>query len=98
MVNNLIRQKEWILQLSFMNSKTLYLIKQQKHKMRRLQSKNHKIGTYKVSKISWSCLDDKRSVLDDVIHTLVYCHKGSQMIIEIFKDEHKEEEILTVKK
>ena len=43
--------------------------------MRRIQSKNHKIVTYKVNKISWSCFDDKRFVLYDGIHTLVYFHK-----------------------
>ena len=32
-------------------------------------------GTYKVNKISWSCFDDKRFVLYDGIHTLVYFHK-----------------------
>ena len=36
----------------------------------------HKIGTYEIHKISLSCFDDKRQVLDG-IHTLAYCHKDS---------------------
>ena len=46
-----------------------------KHKMKRIQSKKHKIGTYEINKISLSCFDDKRYVLDDGIHTLAYFHK-----------------------
>ena len=38
--------------------------------MKRIQAKKHKIGTYKIDKISLSCSDDKRQVLDDGIHTL----------------------------
>ena len=43
--------------------------------MRRIQSKKHKIGTYEIDKISLSCFDDKRFVLNDGIHTLAYFHK-----------------------
>ena len=43
--------------------------------MRRIQSKKHKMGTYEISKISLSCFDDKRFVLNDGIHTLAYFHK-----------------------
>ena len=46
-----------------------------RHKMKKIQSKSHKIGTYEVNKISLSCFDDKRFVLDDGIHTLAYFHK-----------------------
>ena len=46
-----------------------------RHKMKRIQSKKHKIGTYKINKISLSCFDDKRFVLNDGIHTLAYFHK-----------------------
>ena len=48
-----------------------------KHKMKRIQAKKHKIGTYEINKISLSCFDDKRQVLDDGIHTLAYFHKDS---------------------
>ena len=39
-----------------------------RHKMKRIQAKKHKIGTYEIDKISLSCFDDKRYVLDDVIN------------------------------
>ena len=42
--------------------------------MRRIQDKKHKMGTCKI-KISSSCLDDKRFVLNDGIHTFAYFHK-----------------------
>ena len=42
---------------------------------KRIQSKLRKIGTYDVFKISVSCFDDKRYVLDDGINTLAYFHK-----------------------
>ena len=31
-----------------------------KHKMKRIQAKKHKIGTYEIDKISLSCFDDKK--------------------------------------
>ena len=46
-----------------------------RQKMRRIESKKHKIGTYEVNKISLLCFDDKRFVLDYGIHTLAYFHK-----------------------
>ena len=46
-----------------------------RHKMKRIQSKKHKIGTYEIKKILLSCFDDKKFVLDDGIHTLAYFHK-----------------------
>ena len=36
--------------------------------MKRIQANKHKIGTYEINKISLSCFDDKRQVLDDGIH------------------------------
>ena len=46
-----------------------------RHNMKRIQSKLHKIKIYDVYKISLSCFDDKRYVLDDGICTLAYFHK-----------------------
>ena len=43
--------------------------------MKRMQAKKHKIGTYEIDKMSLSCFDDKRYVLDDVVDTLAYFHK-----------------------
>ena len=62
------------------------------HKMRRIQSKKHKIGTFEVSKISLSCFNDKRFVLDNGIHTLACFHKtvkSKKLYLKILKDDHK---------
>ena len=46
-----------------------------RHKMKRIQSKKHKLGTYESDKISF---DNKRYVLDDDrIYILAYFHKDS---------------------
>ena len=45
------------------------------HKMRKIQGKKHKMGTYKINKISLSVFDDKIFVSNDGIHTLAYFHK-----------------------
>ena len=45
--------------------------------MKTIQSKKHKLGTYQIDKISLSCFDDKRYVLDDGIRRLAYFHKDS---------------------
>ena len=58
-----------------------------RHKMKRIQSKKHKLGTYEINKIYLPCLHDKRYVLDDGIHTLAYFHKdGVTVCKEIKKD------------
>ena len=54
---------------------TLFNKKILRHRMRRIQSKKHKFGTYEISKISLSCFDDKRFTLDDGIHTIAYFDK-----------------------
>ena len=48
-----------------------------RHKMKRFQNKNPELGTYEIDKISLSCFEDKRYVLDDGIYTLAYFHKDS---------------------
>ena len=45
--------------------------------MKRIQSKKYKLGTYEIDKISLSCFDDNRYVLDNGIYTLSYFHKNS---------------------
>ena len=63
-------------------------------KMKRIESKKHKLGTYEIDKISLSCFDDKRYVLDYEIHTLAYFHKDSVTSCkEIKKDCDKKERI-----
>ena len=54
---------------------TLFNKKVVRHKMKRIQRRKHKLGTYGINKISLSCFDDKRFVLNDRIHTLAYFHK-----------------------
>ena len=51
-----------------------------RHKMKRIQSKKHKIGTYEINKISLFGFDNKRFVLDDGIYTLAYFYKGVKKI------------------
>ena len=51
-----------------------------RHKIRRIQCRKHKLGTYEIDKISLSCFYDKRDVLDDRIHTLAYYHKELKKI------------------
>ena len=54
--------------------------------MKRIQSKKHEIGTYEMKKISLSCFDDKRFILDDGIHTLADFHKDLRK--QIYTDDH----------
>ena len=62
-----------------------------RHKMKRIQSKKNKLGTYEIDKISLSCFD-KRYVLDDGICMLAYFHKDrvtSWKIIEKYCNNWK---------
>ena len=43
--------------------------------MKRIKSKLHRIGTDDVCKISLSCFDDKRYILDNGINSLAYFHE-----------------------
>ena len=43
--------------------------------MSRNQSKLHKISTYDMYKISLSCFEDKKYVLDNGVNTLAYFYK-----------------------
>ena len=62
-----IKRKKYI---DFLFNKNLIM-----HKMKKIQSKLHKTGTYNVCKIYLSCFDDKRYILDDGINSLIYFHK-----------------------
>ena len=66
-VNKKIRYNEFVDVL--FNKKVI------RHKIKRIQSKLHRIGSYDVCKISLSCFDDKRYVLDDGVNTLAYFRK-----------------------
>ena len=63
-----------------------------RHKMKRIQSKKHKLWTYEIGKISLSCFDHKRYVLDGGIRALAYFHKDNLTSCkEIEKDCDKED-------
>ena len=48
-----------------------------RHKMKRIQSRKHKLRTYEIDKKSLSLFDDKRYVLDDGSYALSYFYKNS---------------------
>ena len=56
-----------------------------RHKMKTIQSKKHKLGTYEIDKISLSCFDDKRFVLDDEIHSVFIFIKIVLQIVKKIK-------------
>ena len=56
-----------------------------RNKTKRIQAKKHKIGTHEIDKISVSCFDDKRFILDDRIHNLDYFHKDNSNINEVIR-------------
>ena len=67
-VNKKIKHKEFV--------DVLFNKKVVRHNMKRIQSKLLGLGIYDVYKISLSCFDDKRYVLNDGVSTLAYFHKG----------------------
>ena len=69
-----------------------------RHKMRRIQSKKHKLGTYEINKISLSCFDDKRFVLYDGVHTLAYFHKDLKNRFSQITIKKRLKKILTKKR
>ena len=47
-----------------------------RHKMKIILSELHNMGAYDINKISLSCFDDKKYILDDGINSLAYGHKN----------------------
>ena len=45
-----------------------------RHKMKSIRSDHHQISSYQINKISLSCFDDKRYILDDGIASYAYGH------------------------
>ena len=67
-INLKLKHKEYV-NLLF-NKKIL------RHKMKRILSERHNIGSFVINKISLSCYDDKRFILNDGINSLAYGHKN----------------------
>ena len=44
----------------------LFNNKQMHHTMKTIRSKNHQLGSYELNKVSLSCFDDKRYILDGI--------------------------------
>ena len=55
--------------LSTLQNKTI-----QNHKMKTIRSNYHEVSSYEINKISLSCYDDKRYILDDGITSYAYGH------------------------
>ena len=53
---------------------TLLENKQMHHKMKTIRSKNHQLGSYEINKLSLSCFDDKRYILDNGQESNAYGH------------------------
>ena len=51
---------------------TLFNNKQMYHKMKTIRSQNHQLGSYEINKVSLSCFDDKRYILDNGIKRYAY--------------------------
>ena len=53
---------------------TLFNNKQIHHKMKTIRRQNHQLGSYEINKVSLSCFDDKRYILEDGINSYAYGH------------------------
>ena len=53
--------------------------------MKRMQSRKHKLGTYEIDKISQSCFDDKRYLLDDRIRRILIFIKIVSQVVKRLK-------------
>ena len=50
------------------------------HKMKTIRSQNHELGSYEINKVSLSCFDDKRYILEDgkqAMHTNIKISNSS---------------------
>ena len=53
-----------------LNNKQLY------HKMKIIRSENHEKGSYEINKVSLSCFNDKRYILNNGVNSYAYGHKN----------------------
>ena len=65
-IKNIIKHRDY--------KETLFNMNQMHHKMKTIRSQNHQIKSYEINKVSLSCYDDKRYILEDGIHTYAYSH------------------------
>ena len=54
----------------------LFNKKQILHKMNTIRSDHYRVSSYQLNKISLSCFDDKRYILEDGITSYAYGHKN----------------------
>ena len=53
---------------------TLFGNKQMYHTIKTIRSKNHQLASYELNKVSLSCFDEKRSLLDNGLKSYAYGH------------------------
>ena len=53
---------------------TLFNEEQMHHKMKTIRSQRHQLGIYEINKVSLSCFDDKRYILENGIKSYAYGH------------------------
>ena len=53
---------------------TLFNRQQMHHTMKTIRSERHQLYSYELNKISLSCFDDKRHILEDGINSYAYGH------------------------
>ena len=61
---------------------TLFNNKQMYHKMKTIRSESHQLGSYEINKVSLSCFDDKRYILDDGKTSYAYGHKDINLVYQ----------------
>ena len=54
--------------------RTLLNEEQMHHTMKTIRSQKHQLGSFEINKVSLSCFDDKRYILDDGISSYAYGH------------------------
>ena len=67
---------------------TLFNNKIIRHKMKRIQSKKHKLGTYEINKISLPCFDDKRFSYKDFEKQILTDDHKKERFSQMIKDLH----------
>ena len=55
-----------------------------RHKMKRILSEKHSIGSYVLNKVSLSCYDDKRFIFNNGIDSLAYGHKIFWLLLSCY--------------